>query len=287
MLAIFKNCRIAVKLPLLVALGAAVLAMSVGYAAYHSADSALRAEANTKLMSLAQTRASALRDYVRSLGEDLQLMSTNTAVISALKEMRTGYSVLGDEATAALQQTFIDGNPFPVSERAKLTDSRQSRYYDKMHARQHPWFRRALELRGYYDIFLFDTAGNVIYTVVKENDFATNVMTGKWKDTDLASVYKAAMASQEFQISLTDLHAYAPGAGLPASFMATPVYDGLEKIGVIAVQMPTERLNALFNGKSGLGATGETLLVGSDGYLRVDSAFVEGDDILHNGFGRA
>ena len=31
---------------------------------------------------------------------------------------------------------------------------------------------------GFYDLFLFDTEGNLVYTVEKEDDFATNFKSG-------------------------------------------------------------------------------------------------------------
>ncbi|MGE0230372.1 MAG: methyl-accepting chemotaxis protein [Flavobacteriaceae bacterium] len=280
MLEIINNMKFSLKMRLLVVIGATVLGLMVAVPADRAASKALHQEADRKLLSLAETRAYALRDYMRIISEDLLLMAANGTVVSALKEMSNGYSLLSDGATNALQDTFIDHNPFPQGERAGFTDSKSARYYDRIHAREHPWFRRVLELRGYYDLLLLDRAGNVVYSVMKETDFATNILTGQWRDSDLAAVYKAAMARTGAGVNLSDFNRYGPSDGAPASFMATAVYDGVEKIGVIAVQMPTDRITALFNGKSGLGVTGETILVGSDGRLRVDSAFIEGNDVL-------
>jgi methyl-accepting chemotaxis protein len=46
--------------------------------------------------------------------------------------------------------------------------------YDAAHAEFHPWFREFLLERGYYDVFLFNPDGDLIYTVFKEEDYATN-----------------------------------------------------------------------------------------------------------------
>ncbi len=37
---------------------------------------------------------------------------------------------------------------------------------------------------GYYDIFLIDDLGNILYTITKEDDLATNLLTGKYKNTN-------------------------------------------------------------------------------------------------------
>lgn len=42
----------------------------------------------------------------------------------------------------------------------------------------HPYFRGLMEQHEYYDVFLIDVAGNVIYSVFTESDFATNLENG-------------------------------------------------------------------------------------------------------------
>jgi len=49
------------------------------------------------------------------------------------------------------------------------------------------------ELRGYYDLFLITTAGDVVYTAFKEADFASNLLVGKWSKSGLARVFGQAM----------------------------------------------------------------------------------------------
>lgn len=44
--------------------------------------------------------------------------------------------------------------------------------------------------------------------------------------------------------------------------------------------MPIDRINLVMNGGSGLGATGETILLGEDGLMRNDSRFTPEDDVL-------
>ncbi len=68
--------------------------------------------------------------------------------------------------------------------------------YSATHKKFHAWFRSLLLAREYYDIFLINHEGKVAYTVYKELDFGTDLVTGKWKDTDLAKVYNAVSASR-------------------------------------------------------------------------------------------
>src|SRR5690606_2444362 len=74
---------------------------------------------------------------------------------------------------------------------------------------------------------------------------------------------------------------YAPSGGMPASFLATPVFDPRMKlIGVMAIQMPIAPINEMMQNNANLGATGESFFVGTDHMLRNDSLFSEVDDAL-------
>ena len=58
----------------------------------------------------------------------------------------------------------------------------------------------------------------------------------------------------------------------PASFIASPIFDREgERTGVLIFQMPVDRINELMARDSGIGKTGETLLVGNDLIQRCDS----------------
>jgi len=70
-----------------------------------------------------------------------------------------------------------------------------------------------------------------------------------------------------------------PSYGAPASFIASPIFEGSKKIGVAVFQMPTDIINQIMTGNSGwtadgLGKSGETYLVGDDYKMRSNSRFL-------------
>ena len=69
--------------------------------------------------------------------------------------------------------------------------------YTKVHSKYHPMFKQFLEEYGYYDIFLVDEAGNIVYTVYKEDDYGTNLINGKYADQNIADDFREANASGE------------------------------------------------------------------------------------------
>jgi len=159
---------------------------------------------------------------------------------------------------------------------------RELSFYDSLHNLHHPFFRDFIELNGYYDLFLINTDGDVVYSVFKELDYATNLNTGEWAGTDLAKAFQAASRNgPDADPVYYDYHPYAPSNDAPASFIAMPVHaaDG-ESLGVVAFQMPTDRLAATLRQTVGLGKSEEAYVVGADNLMRTDSRFSEVNDLL-------
>ena len=72
-----------------------------------------------------------------------------------------------------------------------------------------------------------------------------------------------------------------PSHGAPASFFSTPVLaDDGGFLGVLAFQIPVDRINAIMQATAGMGESGETYLVGQDLLMRSDSRFSDESTIL-------
>jgi GAF domain-containing protein len=174
-------------------------------------------------------------------------------------------------ATLALQQVYIAANPHPTGQKSRLHNAADGSDYGRVHATYHSVILNYLEKFGYYDIFLIDpVTGNIVYSVFKEIDFGTSLLTGPYSKTNFARVVQQAIAStnREF-VRLIDFEAYAPSYNAPASFIACPLYDGVTKVGILVFQMPINKINQILTGDNkwrddGLGQTGETFIVGED-----------------------
>jgi serine phosphatase RsbU (regulator of sigma subunit) len=180
-----------------------------------------------------------------------------------------------------LQDLYIAENPNPVGEKHQLTYVEDSLTYTQTHTYYHPLFKDFLEKFGYYDIFLIDVkTGDIVYTVYKEVDFGTSLKEGEFANSNLSSVYKAAVGSNDDNfVSVVDFKPYEPSYNAPAAFMASPIFDGEECIGVLAFQMPIEKINDIMTNRMeweqvGLGTSGETYLVSEDFTLRNQSRFL-------------
>ena len=174
-----------------------------------------------------------------------------------------------------LQTLYLVENPFAVGEKHQLDAATTGSGYDALHARYHPRVRNFLESFGYYDIFLFDLNGNMVYSVFKETDFATNFLTGPYRDTNLAEVYREALEAEPDQVVIRDFEPYEPSYGDPASFIGVPVHSQGWRVGVAIFQMPVDRINQVMGDLAGLGETGESYLLGPDRLMRSAGRFGE------------
>jgi PAS domain S-box-containing protein len=185
-----------------------------------------------------------------------------------------------DDADLYLQFHYIVGNPNKVGEKDLLDDAGDDSEYSSVHRTIHPILRDLVHEFGYYDLILINGSGHVVYTVSKEVDLGTNLLDGPYRDSNLASVFRAAQQSvTDGETRLVDFAPYAPSLGEPASFMAAPILDGAWLLGVLAFQMPVGEIDGVMTGNrnwriDGLGETGETYLVGPDFKMRSNSRFL-------------
>ncbi|ADM09831.1 methyl-accepting chemotaxis protein McpD [Parvularcula bermudensis HTCC2503] len=256
-----------------------VTAGFAGVVSYLSAKHSLIEAAELKLTTALDDRAGALDSVFETIKGDLEIQAAHPLVKQAIVDFTAAYDALGPGAQSYLQSAYIHDNPFPLGEKDSLMAADDGSRYSDLHEAYHPVFRQLLQEREYYDIFLFDKEGELVYTVFKKLDYATNLVNGEYAETDLGNAFRAARDTRS--LSFFDFAPYAPSAGAPASFMSAPVTDDAGQfLGVIAFQMPIHGLNALMTTTYGLGETGQTLAVGSDYLLRSQSRFAEDNTIL-------
>ncbi len=295
----------------------------VTYLGYRSGQENLTDRVFSQLTSVRASKADRIEAYFKNIHNHTQTLSENPAIVSAIQEFTaaqrklqtvpmtptidrqlTSYyrddflprltkteigtpvieSYLPKEPAARyLQYHYIAANPHPVGKKMLLDDPRDGSEYSRIHARYHPIFRNIVQKFGYYDMFLIDPQGTVVYTVFKETDFISNFQTGAYKDSNLAQLNAIVQAAKTRNYArLTDFAAYAPSYGAPAAFIAAPIFDRSEFIGVLAFQMPVDEINNIMTGNrnwasDGLGKSGETYLVGHDYLMRSVSRFLVED----------
>lgn len=182
-----------------------------------------------------------------------------------------GYLGRLDAVALAAQLTYVQRNPHPLGQKHQLVDTKDGSPYSAAHATLHQGMVPVQQGFGYYDVFLIDDAGRIVYTVFKELDFGTSLTEGPWAQSNLGKLFRTLQATPTGQTAFADFETYAPSYDGPAAFLGTPlVLDG-KRHGFLAVQLPIDRINQVASSTEGMGKTGEVLLIGSDHRMRSDS----------------
>lgn len=179
------------------------------------------------------------------------------------------------------QDLYIAKNSNPLGSKDALMTAEDDSLYSKSHEKYHSAFRDYLTKFGFYDIFIIEpNTGHIVYSVFKESDFATSLLTGPYANTSIADAFKIANSfNNAEQVFQTDFASYLPSYQDPAAFIASPIFENGQKVAVLIFQMPIDNINAIMTSNEkwadvGFGLSGETYLVGSDKTMRNQSRFL-------------
>lgn len=138
------------------------------------------------------------------------------------------------------------------------SDHPGSPQYNKVEARYRAYFERYIDDAAmFYDVFLIDLQGNIVYSQRHESDFATNLMVGPYRDSGLSDAYLESRLTLESTASTFE---YYQPSQVMASFVVVPVIHEGRLLGVIAFQLGITQISQVAADQIGQGASGETVL---------------------------
>jgi len=224
---------------------------------YHFSSRRLLSQIHDRLQAVAVSKASWITSYFQEKRANIDVLVKMPIIIDNLTRLEKAHEASG-----------LDIGSFVRSEEYENIVKTMDAYLGNYKAQY-----------GYYDIFVIDDFGNIVYTAVRESDFGTNILNGPYRGTSLGKAVKTAIESS--RIAFADFEFYPPSDNAPAAFLANVIYDydGIFH-GVVALQLPIDKINEIMQQRTGLGQTGETYLVGPDYLMRSDSRFFEESTIL-------
>lgn len=294
----------------------------VGAIGYLSGRDSLRAAAIEKLTTIREMRTGVMEAAVMSVEQSVGLNSRNLSAQQASQAFNAGYAEAASAelsaADAARLEAFHAERFIPelrertgedYGARAFLPESAAGRYlqahysaqatdfdealtvedagdgsaWSAAHARYHDYFQRLIETLGYEDLLLLDTDANVVYTAYSGVELGANLGSGPLRETKLAAAYQEVLATNSVTaVATTDFERWAPSLGQPTMWVLSPVGNDERITGVLAAQLPAERITEVLTGggqwaSQGLGETGEVYVVGPDGLMRSNSRLLAED----------
>jgi methyl-accepting chemotaxis protein len=277
----WRRMKLRYKMPILIGVPTLCLMLAVSIASFFSAKNSLVHQQGLAFDQLLMDKSARLGRWLEAAQQDITVLSQLTLTREAILDFDAGWMELEGNRTETLQRLYIDDNPFPTGEKEKLLQAEDGSTWSAMHGQYHEDFRAFQEVRHYYDLFLFDMEGNLIYSVFKELDFATNFQNGIYSDSGLGEAFQEAAKLPEDGVHMTQFSAYAPSYGAAAKFISKPVFakDGT-RIGVVALQLPVDEISNIISDSAMLGETGQIYAVGSDGTARSNSVKDGGHELL-------
>lgn len=230
------------------------------------------------LSDRSENAISEFKVYLEDVEHDLHMWSTLPVTRQALTQFTAAWQEL-DRPSDYLTHHYIDNNPNPIGQRDRLDAARDGSSYTNAHRNFHSSYNALKDERGYYDVFLFDVDGNLVYSVFKEADFATNLVSGIYASTGLGDVFRAARNMREGDYAYSDFAPYSASNDAPASFIATPVFgEQGDFLGVLAFQLPIDTISAIVGD---LGGGYFATIVGQDQLVRNQDARFGENSILN------
>lgn len=202
----------------------------LGYLTLRDRDQSLRAATLQNLSQLADKKALQIRGYLTERIADTRLIArsdvTRDAVVQFSESFHSDHS----------------GTP----------------EYKKVDARYRSYFERYIDDAAmFYDVFLIDRQGDIVYSQKHEKDFATNLLEGPYRDSGLSDAFLESRLTLESVTSTFEF--YEPSQAM-ATFVAIPVIREGKLLGVIAFQIGITQIQQVAADPIGLGSSGETVL---------------------------
>ncbi|MFK5894834.1 MAG: methyl-accepting chemotaxis protein [Pseudomonadota bacterium] len=282
----FSNLNLRMKLLLsFLVVGLIPLAITA-YTASTESKQALEVQVFAQLEGIREIKKNQIQDYFSDRKQDINELQKSISaitqatfdrmdVINELKRKMVEdyfsqrYKVMND---VQVNLRYTHGLPLFA---AAFKRGLNSPEYKSLLAQREKSFRIFQETWGFYDIFLIDNDGNLVYSLEKESDLGTNLKTGSLKGSGLGKVFKKARN----QIFIQDYSYYEPSKE-QAAFIAAPLNDvDGNYIGVAAFQISSKDINAIVQNRLGLPSKAESYLVGKYGgntFLRSDRVVKKG-----------
>ncbi|MFD1381939.1 methyl-accepting chemotaxis protein [Rhodanobacter aciditrophus] len=315
------STRISVSMVTTSGIAALAIMLILATLSINSIGTASLQSVTNQLASIKETKASEVTHYFQSLEQQLEQWASSPAVISNTKNIhysfelveptpeqdsalknwyQSTYSPYYAEQAGALatdpmelleqldpiarfwQFLYIADNPNPMDQKSSLLESQEYSMYNMSHKAAHVELRKLRENLGVGDIYIVDSGNDyVTYSVTKNIAFGTSLTSGPFSESGLAKAYQSALQLEKGQVAFADFSMFTPSYESSAAFIASPIYNIDQLIGVLVFQMDRQSVDQLMTYNQrwkevGLGTTGEVYLVGPDGSLRTGSReFIE------------
>ncbi|MBU1707074.1 HAMP domain-containing protein [bacterium] len=195
---------------------------------YRYSVASIREQVFGKLTTVAEEKVLRVEGYFRDRKKDVAVLAQQPAIIEALQKLSASDAAKKSDSKAR---------------NAIENDLTFTSYY--------------IETYEYHDLFLILPSGDIVFTVVREKDLGTNLLTSPYSRSALGEVFYRVKTSQSLQFSKFE---YFEPSQLPSLFLGAPVVIDGEFLGVVAVQLTDSKINKIIEEQGQFGKTSEIII---------------------------
>jgi methyl-accepting chemotaxis protein len=225
---------------------AIIPAVIIGFFSYNNSKKSIEAAATNQLTFIRDSKKKEIEDYIYSVKNRMSFTAQEPFIIETMQQLKS-------EKNGENSDAF------------KKCDSFFQNFVNKFE-------------QG--DILLVDDkSGNILYSVLKESDYKSNILNGVAKNTVVAQAFQAARDSKDKNFTIiTDYQFYEPSNNKPIICISAPIYNNNEKVGVIIFKMPSTKIDSMVSNSGNweglhLGSSGDVVIVGPDFKMRNTNRF--------------
>lgn len=264
-----RDLPVSIKISLSGLLITGIAAALIGYLTLIQIKQTMELEALRKLGSVEKIVKHEFQLVADNYAADLIVTAKNRAVADVMQEFSSAYGDLeaaNTDVPELLKKAYIDTGAGSADQIGRLAGAKDGKSYAEAHDRWQPWFREFAQLHGYYDVFLVDPEGRVVFSAEKEGDFGTDLVSRRWRDSGLAEVIAKSMSGSTSDIvSFSGFKPYEPSAGDLAGFISHAVFNEQgDRIGTLAFQLLDASFVDSINQDTGINGRVSAYVMGQD-----------------------
>lgn len=265
-----RNLRIAIKLPAAIVVLCSIAVGMMAYMAVGSAHQILENQAQTRLTSIANAKRLSLRSSLDALRTSVVSQSNSPVFRGALTAFVGAFEAIPGDKFDHLRQRFVIDNEHPKGEKHLLDFAEGRDGYNRAHRKFHPYLRSLVEKNGYADLYLVDEYGNVLFSVMKYEDYAIRISDEGIAETGLTRIFADLInGGNASPFVFEDFSEYELAQSTSSAFMGTPIQASNGAIlGVLIVRFEKEAIRVTDDSLAGLGETGVVYAIGDNRALR-------------------
>ncbi len=208
--------------------------LAIGMYSYIAARQALSGQAENYLVTIREIKSEEINDYFAHMLQHMRGIRTEPSFQAALQQFSRA-----------------------------ITDGSDSTAYGAARARYGQPVEQQQELYDFFDIWLIDNSGRIVYSALSSPEVGANVSEGELQGSGLAQTFRRARN----EIVFNDFSWYAP-AERPLAFFGVPLQSETGRNGVAVIAIGSNVIERVMARRTGLGRTGETYVVGPNRLVR-------------------